>query len=211
MEHEAPTLEPAAAVPTPGPTDAELREAHKLNHLVNEGEILASEVSEADTAEVDRMVEELFDENYSQNIYHPEVMHEKSPGQRVEDSIVDILNESQGIFRAEHASDEMDQGKEKADILLRVEGEEEPILVQLTTNTNARSVQQKLERLPSHTIFVELPETRKISSLIEEGNPLHLRGIAKSVIQKVLHTMQVQTEYQGQYHRIAQRLAGNVR
>jgi hypothetical protein len=206
MEKESPTESPDIAPVVPsGPTEREVREAHKLNYLIDQGEVTASEVSAANATKVQRMVDELFDLNYWQSIYHPEKMDEITPSQRVEDAVVEILNNTQGLIHAVHASNVKDQGPGKIDVVLYVDGEKEPIDIQITTRTDS-GVAKKFERLPERTIPVIVPGASHVFDALKRNNPVDLRQISREVIGQVLTKMSTSKPYKELFGRVSSRL-----
>lgn len=192
----------------PGPSDDDLRLAHKVNRLVDEGKVTPEEASDAEAAELERMVTELFDPAYTQNYFRPAEMQEKDEGQQAEDVLVDILNDPklyrEPIFRVRHGTQEEDQ-REKIDLFLEVEGEAEPIPIQVTSQREANALYRKAAQLSKQTLLVILPPAERILDAYRRHNPRDLQSIAQHFVREVLGALARNWEWRETYAHIVAR------
>lgn len=185
-------------------SDDDLRLAHKINALVSKGSITSEQAATADPEELDRMVEKLFDPNLHQNWYRPEAIVEKEPGQRAENVIVELLN-SHPLFKASHGTQEMDQ-REKIDIVLNIEGSQETIPLQVTSDADDASLKRKMTQLSKRTVLVLLPPAGRILDAYERHNNRDLQTILQDVVRQILQAIARNWEYRGLYQQLEERL-----
>ncbi len=185
-------------------TDDDLRLAHKIDALVDARRITKEQAASADPAELDRMVEKLFEPDLHQNWYHPESIVNKEPSQRAENVIVELLN-SHPLFKANHGSQEADQ-RDKIDIELRIEGSQETIPLQVTSDADDASLKRKMARLSRKTVLVLLPPAERILDAYERRNNRDLQTILQDVVRQILQAIARNWEYRGLYEQLEDRL-----
>lgn len=131
------------------------RDARKLDFLINQGDLITSEVSQASREKIREMVKQ-FEVNHILPLTGPdkaETIETKEPGHLAEDAIVSILNEAGLKVHAEHGSDYQDN-LAKADILLFVPTTEGDILIKVQNKSRVR--EEDMAKIPGNALVVEL-------------------------------------------------------
>ncbi len=172
--------------------DEAKREAYKMNKLVSEGIVSSKQASEMSADTFDETIEQEFDRRFWQRYHQPNRIEPKSEGQRAEDVIIDVLNESQIGFRVEHAPAALDQGSQQVDLQLWVDGSEHPINVQLTFRLGVEA-EQKRAKLNERTIFIQLPDQLHVAMRKNDSRTLH--AIAQGVLRQILAEMAARPYY----------------
>lgn len=184
-------------------SDDNRRQAYKANRLVDEGLISADQASQMPEEEFDRTVQGLFDSRFTQDYNRPAVMGRREGGHDVEDIVVQELQHL-GLFEVEHGSAELDQGRNKADIILHVAGFAKPVYIQLTLATGERA-QRKFAKLPETTIPViaeRFPSNEEI-----QRHPERLMRVIKSILEQILAGLRRIPEYQPAFNLLWDRYA----
>lgn len=194
----------------PASTD-DVRLARKVNKLVDEKLISPEQASEATGTEIDRMVDELFTPRFHQNYYKPEQIEPLKPGQSAELVVVELLKSLPGVH-VEHASDELDQGIQKADIVLRFDGNDTPIYVQITALSDERLMNTKRAKLPQNTILVKLSSEvyTQTAGIVRAGLDIG-RRVRHEVMTQVLLGLKQTPAYQGVFGTLQERLPRKFR
>lgn len=191
--------------PTPEASmEQDILEAHQMHELVKRGEVKPEQASEANEEEFDAMLQELFDKKYTQNLYRPREIHEKAPGQRAEDILIEIINRHP-FFHARHGTQREDQ-EEKIDIVLEFEGESQPIPIQVTAKTDANDLRQKMRQLSMKTLLIILPPVGRILDAYEQGNKRDIQLILEDFLKQIFTEMARVPTYRGVYHHLQERL-----
>jgi hypothetical protein len=132
-----------------------LRQAHKVDYLVDTGKITTTEASEASRREIDEMIEKIFNKNFTQNFYKPWEMRDKTMGQKAEDLLIELLNRFTHLH-VNHGS-ERDDAQRKADMFLSVDDQGHEVPIQLATFTDKEKIQAKREKTPPDVLLVAVP------------------------------------------------------
>lgn len=196
------------AIPA-SPNDVRL--ARKVNKLVDEKLITSEQASEATGSEIDHMVDELFTPRFHQNYYKPEQIEPLKPGQSAELVVVELLKSLPGV-QVEHATDEIDQGMQKADIVLHFDGSDTPIYVQITALSDERLMDTKRAKLPPNTILVKLSSDVYIQTagIVKAGLDIG-RRVRHEVMAQVLLGLKQTPAYQGVFSTLQERLPRKFR
>lgn len=128
------------------------REAKKLQHIINEEDVMPTEVSQASAKEVDSLIKKHFDPKYRLQFMEPDIpdkVEDKDPGQLAEGILVKIFSESGLPFRAELGSDYLDNTG-KADIILLIPvGTEKDVIIKIQTKSSPAI--EEVKRLQKET------------------------------------------------------------
>lgn len=181
-----------------------LRQAHKINRLVDEGLVTTTEASEASRREIDQMVEKLFDKQFSQNFFRPWETREKSMGQKAEDLLIDLLNRFPW-FHVRHASDREDQLR-KMDMAVTVEGDDREIPVQLATFTDRDRLEEKRKKTPAEVLLVAVPMA-DIFIAYEQHDEQRLLSVLKEFARQLLEGLRNLPEYLPTFENLQAQLA----
>lgn len=190
--------------PERSPSDDELRQAYKIDHLVDEGEISATEASEASAAEIDRMVEQLFDRQFTQNFFRPWETRDKSMGQKAEDILVELLNKLPWLH-VRHATDREDH-LQKIDLAVTVEGDDHEIPVQLATFTDRERLLAKRKKTPREVLLVAVPMA-DIFLAYERHDEQRMVEVFKAFIRQLLEGIRSLPDYLPVFDHLKQQLA----
>lgn len=181
-----------------------IREAYKVNLLVDEGAVSTAEASEASRQEIKTMVEQLFDKQYTQNFFRPWEMKEKSMGQKAENLLVELLDQLP-FLHVRHAS-ERDDHLQKTDLYLQVDGDEHEVPIQLASFTDPQRLEEKRQRIPNHVLLVSVPMA-DIFLAYERHDEERLRQVFKRFTGQVLESMKKIPDYLPAYRGLQERLA----
>lgn len=200
-----------------GPAEAEIFEAHKVDALVDRGAVTAEQASSASAAELEAMVDKLFEPEYWMNV-RTLAVEKKKPGHKAEDALIDILR-SNKAFTITHAEPSKDQ-LEATDVEIMLKGETEPIRVQITGNLDGAAIEAKKKQLARvnaelkrarpearSVILVPLRSITEVLHAAESGNIRERRNVAYDFTRQLLTTMGRTGDYCDMVERLARRLA----
>ena len=197
---------PPEAAPIPPKVD-DIRLAHKVNKLVDEGLITSEQASSAEGDEIERLVDELFTPRLHQDYNRPEHIEPLAPGQKAEYIVINLLKDLPGV-RVEHTTEADDHGPRKADLVMWFDGDPTPIYVQLTAQSNEQKVQEKLAKSPLDTIGVELPGNifGELTGMVKAGADIG-RRVRHEVMVQVVKGLQFRPTYRHVFGSLQARMA----
>ena len=181
-----------------------LREAHKINYLVDQGKISSIEAFEASRQEIDNMIETMFDDQYTQHFWAPWEMREKSMGQKAEDLLVELLNLFPWIH-ARHATDREDY-VQKIDLAVKIGDIDREIPIQLATFTDPEKLDEKRKKIPPTVLLVAVPMA-DIFIASEHNDYQRLKRILKEFARQVLAGIRSLPDYLPVYRDLQTQLA----
>jgi hypothetical protein len=184
--------------------DQSVNDAHKINKLVNEGEVTTTEASEASWEEIDAMIAKIFDKKFSQNYFRPWEMREKTLGQKAEDLLIEILNHFPW-FHARHGSDREDAVR-KTDLVLSIEGTNREIPIQFTTARNRTVIKEKRKHLPKDVLLIRLP-LEDINQAYENRDEQSLKSVIERFVRQLLEQLKKIPDYLPVYEDLQEQLA----
>lgn len=181
-----------------------LRQAYKINRLVDEEKISVREASEASRTEIDEMIAKLFDKQFTQNYFRPWETGEKTMGQKAEDLLVELLNHLPWLH-VRHASDREDH-VQKIDLAVTVEGDDHEIPIQLATFTDHDRLEQKRKQTPADVLLVAVPMA-DIFVAYERQDEQRLLRVIQAFARQLLEGLQRLPDYIPTFEHLRSQLA----
>lgn len=180
-----------------------LRQAHKIDYLVDTGKISTTEASEASRREIDEMITKVFNKNFTQNFYKPWKMSEKSMGQKAEDVLIELLNRFTHLH-ANHGS-ERDDAQRKVDMFLSVDDRGHRVPIQLATFTDRERLRQKREKTPPDVLLVAIPMS-DIFVAFEQHDFERLKRVIETFARQVFEGLKNLPQYLPYYENLHEQL-----
>lgn len=181
------------------------RQAHKMNRLVDEGEVKPSELQKMPEEEFDRILTEKFDVRFLQDENIPAEIKERKPGHQAERMFEVLLNETSRQLRLgctlELASTQMDH--KKIDGLLHVKGSQQAVPLQFTIIDDEEEASRKFQRMGRSIIPVVIP--KYIFEAYRSQNRTMLQGIVKRAYGQILAGLRERSDLYRQEYELAMR------